>query len=220
MHISEGILSGPVLVGGAAITAVGVAVGLRKMDYEQAPKIAVLSAAFFVASLIHLPIGPSNVHMALNGLAGIILGWTAFPALLVALLLQAILFQFGGLTTLGVNTVNMALPAVACFYLFARPLQRAKRQSVLFALGFAAGSLAIILSAALMALSLWTTGKEFTAVAVTIALAHVPVMVLEGIVTASIVVFLRKASPEILRIHTWPISQEAPINELHEIHHR
>ena len=30
-----------------------------------------------------------------------ILGWAAFPAFLVALFLQAVLFQFGGLTTLG-----------------------------------------------------------------------------------------------------------------------
>ena len=201
MHISEGILSGPVLLGGAALTAAGVAAGLRKMDYEQVPKIAVLSAAFFVASLIHLPVGPSNVHMVLNGLVGIVLGMTAFPALLVALLLQAILFQFGGLTTVGVNTLNMALPAVACFYLFGRSLRRIEKQSVLFAAGFATGSLAILLSTALMALSLWTTGREFTAVAATVALAHIPVMILEGVVTGSTVVFLKRVRPEILEIH-------------------
>jgi cobalt/nickel transport system permease protein len=43
----------------------------------------VLSATFFVASLIHVPVGPSSVHLIMSGLAGLVLGWTAFPALFV-----------------------------------------------------------------------------------------------------------------------------------------
>ena len=97
MHISEGVLSPPVLVAGAALTAAGVAMGLRKMDNEKIPRVAVLTAAFFVASLIRVPLGPSSVHLILNGLLGLVLGWAAFPAILVGLALQAILFQFGGL---------------------------------------------------------------------------------------------------------------------------
>jgi cobalt/nickel transport system permease protein len=47
MHISEGVLSAPVLVTGAALTAVGVAVGLKKMDYEKIPQVAVLTSAWY-----------------------------------------------------------------------------------------------------------------------------------------------------------------------------
>ena len=112
MHISEGVLSTPVLLSGAALTVVGTAIGLKKMDYDRIPQVAVLSAAFFVASLIHVPIGPSSVHLILNGLLGLLLGWAAFPAILVGLALQALLFQYGGLIVLGVNTFNMAMPAV------------------------------------------------------------------------------------------------------------
>ncbi len=117
MHISEGVLSTPVLISGAALAVAGTTIGLKKMDYERIPQVAVLSAAFFIASLLHVPIGPSSVHLILNGLMGLLLGWVAFPAILVGLLLQAILFQYGGLTSLGVNTVTMALPAVICFFL-------------------------------------------------------------------------------------------------------
>ena len=112
MHISEGILSGPVLISSAALAFAGTAIGLRKLDYDQIAKAGMLSAAFFVASLIHVPIGPSNAHLILNGLVGILLGWAAFPAILVALILHGMFFQFGGITTLGVNTIIMALPAV------------------------------------------------------------------------------------------------------------
>jgi cobalt/nickel transport system permease protein len=80
------------------------------MEHKEVPKVAILSSVFFVASLIHVPLGPSSVHLILNGIMGVLLGWTAFPAILVALALQGVLFQFGGITTLGVNTLNMALP--------------------------------------------------------------------------------------------------------------
>ena len=58
MHISEGVLSGPVLISGGALAAVGTAIGLKKLDYDRIAQAAILSAAFFVASLIHVPIGP------------------------------------------------------------------------------------------------------------------------------------------------------------------
>ncbi len=112
MHISEGILSGPVLISGATLAAAGTAVGLKKLDYDRIAQSGILAASFFVAALIHVPVGPSSVHLILNGIVGLLLGWAAFPIILVALLLQAVLFQFGGITTLGVNTVIMALPAV------------------------------------------------------------------------------------------------------------
>ena len=108
MHISEGVLSGPVLISGGALAAAGTAIGLKKLDYDRIAQAAILSAAFFVASLIHVPIGPANAHLILNGLVGLLLGWAAFPAILVALVLQAMLFQFGGITALGVNTMIMA----------------------------------------------------------------------------------------------------------------
>jgi cobalt/nickel transport system permease protein len=120
MHISEGVLSAPVLISGAALTAVGTAIGLKKLDYEKVPQAAMLASVFFLATLVHVPVGPSAMHLVLNGLLGVILGWAAFPAILIGLALQALLFQFGGLTGLGVNTLNMALPAIICYYLFGR----------------------------------------------------------------------------------------------------
>ena len=129
MHISEGVLSGPVLFSGAALAAIGTGIGLKKLDYDQIAKAGMLSAAYFVASLIHVPIGPANAHLILNGLVGLLLGWGAFPAILVALILQGVLFQFGGITTLGVNTIIMALPAVISYLLFGRFVQKASRSA-------------------------------------------------------------------------------------------
>jgi cobalt/nickel transport system permease protein len=196
MHISEGVLSPAVLGGGAALAVVGTAIGLKKLDYEAIPRVAILSAAFFVASLIHVPVGPVGAHLVLNGLMGLLLGWIAFPAILIALFLQALLFQFGGLTVLGVNTVTMAAPAVIGFYAF-RTLLR--RQGTAAAVGaFACGAAAILLSGLLVAAALITTGQAFLEVAELVLLAHIPIMIIEGIITLFIFQFLKKVRPEML----------------------
>jgi cobalt/nickel transport system permease protein len=197
MHISEGVLSAPVLAIGAALAAAGISVGLKKMDYEKIPRVAVLSSAFFVASLIHVPIGPSNAHLVVNGINGLLLGWLCFPSIVVALVLQAILFQFGGITVLGINTVNMALPAVICYYLFSRLVNR-KQGPLSLASAFACGFVAVFLSGILVALCLVFTEKSFISVAQLIVLAHLPVMIIEGIITLFCVAFLARVKPELL----------------------
>lgn len=196
MHISEGVLSPAVLAGGAGLAVVGCAIGLKKLDYEAIPRVAILSAAFFVASLIHVPVGPVGAHLVLNGLMGLLLGWMAFPAILIALFLQALLFQFGGLTVLGVNTVTMAAPAVICFFVFRSFL---RGQGVIAALAaFSCGALAILLSGLLVATALITTGQAFLKVAELVLLAHIPIMIIEGIITLFIFQFLKKVRPEML----------------------
>jgi cobalt/nickel transport system permease protein len=200
MHISEGVLSAPVLISGAALAAVGTGIGLKKLDYDQIAKAGMLSAVFFVATLVHVPIGPSNAHLILNGLLGLLLGWGAFPAILVALVLQAVFFQFGGITTLGVNTVIMALPAILCYLIFGRLVHKSYRAAIIAT--FSCGFISVMLSGLLVALSLVFTNENFLKVSGIILGAHIPVMIIEGIVTAICVAFLRKVKPEMLP--SWP----------------
>jgi cobalt/nickel transport system permease protein len=196
MHISEGVLSGPVLISGGALAAAGTAVGLKKLDYDRIARAGILSAAFFVASLIHVPIGPANAHLILNGLVGLLLGWAAFPAILVALVLQAVLFQFGGITALGVNTIIMALPAVICYLVFSRFLH--KRPVVALSAAFACGFFSVLLGAVILGLALIFTEENFFEVAAIVIAAHIPVMIIEGVITAVCVSFLKKVQPEML----------------------
>ena len=196
MHISEGVLSAPVLVSGGVLAAAGTAIGLKKIDYDHLARVGILSATFFVASLVHVPIGPSSVHLIMNGIVGLLLGWAAFPAILVALLLQGVFFQFGGITTLGVNTIIMALPAVICFYLFA-PLLHKDRKYLLLA-GFGCGFCAVLFGGVIVGLALMFTEENFLKVAMLVVTAHIPVMIIEGIVTAFCVAFLKKVQPAML----------------------
>lgn len=198
MHISEGVLSGPVLITGGAITVIGTAVGLKNLDYDKIMTVAMLTATFFVASLIHVPIGPGNVHLILGGLMGIVLGWGCFPAILTALFLQAIFFHYGGLIVIGVNTATMALPALVCYYIF-RPwikLNGNKRKIAAFSSGF----FSILLSSIIMAVALATTDQGFLGAAKLVVAVHLPLMIIEGIITMFTILFLSKVQPEFLGI--------------------
>ncbi|MFY0662810.1 MAG: cobalt transporter CbiM [Shimia sp.] len=196
MHIVDGALSNPVVIGGAIAAAGGIAVGLKSLDIDRIPTAGVLSASFFVASLIHVPIGPSSVHLILNGLAGLLLGWAAFPALFVGLLLQAVFFGFGGLTVLGVNTFNIAMPAVLAWMIFGRLIGRGSpvQGAVWGGLG---GAFAIAATTLFVAVSLALTGDEFLPAAKLVFFAHIPVMVIEAVLTGFAVLLARKVKPEL-----------------------
>ena len=183
MHISEGVLSPAVLGAGAVLAAAGIVIGLRKLDYDRLMTVAILAAAFFVGSLIHVPIGPSSVHLILNGLLGMLLGWAAF--------------QYGGITVLGVNTFNMAFPAVVCYYAFRPMLLKSARQRIVGA--FCCGALSVAGAGLLTALSLSFSDEGFLRTAQILFLAHIPVMIVEGVITALAVSFIAKVRPEILQ---------------------
>ena len=199
MHIADGILPTSVLATGAVVAAVGVGYGVWKTDPDRVPRAAVLSSAFFVVSLIPVPVplAGTSAHLILNGLMGIVLGWAAFPAIAIALLLQAVFFQYGGPTTLGVNIMNMALPALVCHYVFSAIVRNGKDRLASLA-GFGAGVFSILLALVLWGACLYTGGEAFGAVILVGMIAHVPVMFVEGLVTASAVTFLRKVRPEVL----------------------
>jgi cobalt/nickel transport system permease protein len=200
VHISDGVLSPTVIAAGWAATAILLTLTLwrskrREEPLEQIPKISILTAAFFVASLIHISLGPTSVHLILNGLLGVLLGTLAYPAIFVGLILQAFLFQHGGITVIGVNTFNVGIPALIVAFIFKKGYSAGVNPSVL---GIICGGLATLITALLMALVLVTTGEEFTEVAYAAIAAHAPIMIVEALVTGSVVGFLLKVKPEML----------------------
>ena len=196
MHIADGVLPTVVSLGSYLAGAGLVAWSARRTKTEELPKVAVVSAAFFVASLIHLPFGPTSVHLLIPGLAGVLLGSSAFLAIALGLLLQSLLFQFGGLTALGANTLMMGIPALFCGWLFARFRGRAGARQAL--LGGVVGALGTGLAALLLALLLLSGGEDFFGVAKIALAAHLPVFIIEGVVSFFTIGFLVKVKPELL----------------------
>lgn len=197
MHISEGVLSAPVLITGIVGTAVLAAATMRKMDLEEIPKVSVITSVFFVSSLIHVPIGVTSVHLILNGLVGVILGWRAFPAVLVGLVLQAILFGHGGVTVIGVNSLMMGGGALIAYIVWKQRYHFSfKRREFIF--GALAGATGVGISGIVLAVALATTGEAFHAVAGAVLLAHIPIIIIEAGVVGACAEFLSRVKPEIL----------------------
>jgi cobalt/nickel transport system permease protein len=196
MHISDGVLPISVAIGSYAVSGALVFWSARRTRNEELPKLAVVTAAFFVASLIHLPIGAVSVHLILPGLTGALLGPPAFLSIGLGLLLQSLLFQFGGLTALGANALMMGLPALACGWIFQRWKGTGRlRQSVV---GGIAGALGTVLAALVLAALLVTGGEDFFGVTKIALIAHLPVVAVEGLVSAFTVGFLARVKPELL----------------------
>jgi cobalt/nickel transport system permease protein len=112
IHISDGILSGPWVIGGFVLASALALVGSWRIQDEEIPRIALMTAAFFVASLIRVPVPPTSVHLFFNGLVGVVLGWRAALAIPIGLFLQAALMGHGGFTSLGINSCVMGIPAL------------------------------------------------------------------------------------------------------------
>jgi cobalt/nickel transport system permease protein len=91
----------------------------------------------------------------------------------------------------------MAVPAVVCFLLLNRYARSATPFIAMLA-AFACGALAIVLSGLMVAACLVFSEESFREAAQIVLLAHIPVMVAEGVLTALIIGFLRKVKPEVL----------------------
>lgn len=194
-HIPDGILSLPVVAGGAVACGAALWVSLRRLASEKVPHAAVLGAAFFVSSTISFPVGPSSVHLMLSCVMGILLGSAVIPALFVALLLQSIFFGLGGLLALGVNTINIAVPALfagsAFYWLKGRVSENAR---ALLAAPLAA--MAVISTGALVFFSLLLSGSEYLPAAAVMMATYLPLALLEAVIAVVIIRFLMKVAPE------------------------
>ena len=180
MHIPDGVLSLPVLAGGGLVTAAALAKALPSVSEAALPKVAVVSALFFVVSLISVPVGPTSVHLVLSTLMGLVLGWAAVPAVFIGLVLQAVFFGFGGLTTLGVTTATIALPALCWAMVFRGAIARSDSATRRGALAALAAGLSIATSAGLVIAVLGFSDPHYLASAPFVAATYLPLLAARG----------------------------------------
>jgi cobalt/nickel transport system permease protein len=258
VHISDGVLYWPICLSGFALMILFLGVGLRSLrpanansPEEPTTWTALLTAAFFVASLIHVKLGPSSVHLLLNGLVGLVLGRRACLAIPIGVALQAFLLGHGGISTIGINSCIMLVPALLarplyqyCMYSFlagfkemglallclffpgafallppaivlSRLLARGWNLGIIFVSGFVVGSFAVLLTALLTSLVLVRGGEEdWTAIAILLMTAHLPIALIEGVIVGFTCSFLEKVRPQLLPGFSRPNYSACEMSEL------
>ncbi|VTT97435.1 cobalamin biosynthesis protein : Cobalamin (Vitamin B12) biosynthesis CbiM protein OS=Methanosalsum zhilinae (strain DSM 4017 / NBRC 107636 / OCM 62 / WeN5) GN=Mzhil_1936 PE=4 SV=1: CbiM [Gemmataceae bacterium] len=198
VHLSDGAMSVPWVAAGWVGLALLLVPALWRLREEDVPRIGVLSAAFFVGSSIHVPLAvvPTSVHLILNGLVGVVLSRRAPLAITVGLLLQYLLLAHGGLTTLGLNACIITVPAVlagAAYPVLARAGVPPFGRGAVLGAGAAAGAVALNFAALLLG-----GAEDWQLLARLVLLAHLPVVVVEGVLLGVVVRYVEKVKPEML----------------------
>ncbi len=194
MHLADGVLSTPVIIATYGASIGSLAISAKGIEDEDIPKISLMSATFFAASLISIPVPPTSVHPLLCGLIGIILGKRAALAFFPALLLQALLFKHGGITSLGANTIMLFIPAYISYLLYNKlPIKKD-----LIRAGFV-GAVSVIMTVIILIILLALTDQrfaqgDFSVVKIAIV-GHLPILIGESIITGFAVQFIEKNKP-------------------------
>lgn len=212
MHIPDGFVPPQLCIVGYGLSGLITWQCLRHINRHpdptaQMPKASLLAAAFFVASSIQIPLPPMSLHLVLSGLLGAVLGPYAFLAILIGLFFQALFLGHGGFSTLGLNALIIGVPALVGYGIFQlqRWLPRSLGTSARYGLsGFLAGAVGMVLAVTIfIGLLLFTVPVGFDvaterAALWTLGIAHGPLVIIEGIFTALLVIFLQRTKPELL----------------------
>jgi cobalt/nickel transport system permease protein len=212
MHISEGILPLNWAVLWFAVAAPFVAYGLYRLkkmshtDIAFKPLVGVMAAMVFIISCMPIPVPTVGTcsHPCGTGMSAILLG-PPISILIstVALLIQALFLSHGGLSTWGANIVSMGVMGSFAGYGTFRAL-RALRVNMGVA-GFFAGLFAdwaTYLGTSVMLASGIKGSDPFMPIFIKIAISFIPTQlplgILEGALTAGMVVLLSKRRPDLL----------------------
>lgn len=212
MHISEGILPFNWAVFWFAVAAPFVAFGLYRLkklsavDLSFKPLVGLMAAAVFIISCMPIPVPTAGTcsHPCGTGMSAILLGpWISILIAAVALLIQALFLSHGGLSTWGANIVSMGIMGSFAGYLTFRAL-RSMRINLAVA-GFAAGLFTdwATYFATSAELASGIRGDSpflplFWKIIIAFIPTQLPLGILEGAMTAGMIVLLYRKRPDLL----------------------
>lgn len=208
LHIPDGFLSLPVslVTWAIAIALIAISLGQVQNEYQERtiPLMGVCAAFIFAAQMINFPIpGGTSGHLLGGTLAGALLGpWAGTLVMVVVFIVQAALFQDGGLTVLGANIFNMGLIGTfAGYYLY-----KAVRSAMGFnswrgaATGLAVASwTSVVIAALVCAVQLALSGTvPFNVAVPSMLFWHVLIGIGEALITVAAVGYVWRTRPEMM----------------------
>ncbi|WP_428024922.1 cobalt transporter CbiM [Arcobacter sp.] len=197
MHIADGVLTPVITIAVSTLSLIALIKAIKELKNEEITLTAVASAMFFIASFIHIPFGITQIHLILLGVIGILIGWSSFVSIFIALLLQALLLGYGGVASLGVNLFIMATPAIIVYYLYNFDLFKKLNDKIKF---FLVGFIGTFFATLFLTLILYFSKEEYSYAAYTIFSVNIITMIIEGIVSMFLLLFIKKVYPKILKV--------------------
>lgn len=206
LHIPDGFLSLPIILLTWVLAIALIAISLNRVqeDYQEraVPLMGVCAAFIFAAQMINFPIpGGTSGHLLGGTFAGVLLGpWAGTLVVTVVFIVQATLFQDGGLTVLGANIVNMGLIGTFGGYYLYRTIRyalgRDSFRGMIVGTAIAAWT-SVVVAAIIVAFQLAISGT----VPLTVALSamtfwHVMIGIGESIITVIAVTYIWRTRPD------------------------
>jgi len=210
MHIPDGLMD-PIIFGTAwilslIVIAISIRVTNKRLDKNQIPLMAILGAAIFVGQMLNFPIGGGTTgHLVGAAMAAVFLGpFAGMIVITVILIIQCLLFGDGGVTALGLNTLNMAIIGCLVGWYVYRIFPLKYRKAGIFIASWLAVFLGALACSAQLALSYKISGGAYGisgAIAFPTMLGyHAIIGVGEAIITVGIISFVSHVSPEMLKM--------------------
>ena len=206
-HIPDGFLSTQVLVGTTGLSATALTVAGHRarevLGEREAPVLGAATAFIFAAQMLNFPLGiGASAHLLGGTLAAILFGpWVGMLVLFAVLLVQALLFQDGGIAALGANTLNMAVIGVGSGWLLFRwgqTLTTGGRRGTLVAAGVAACCSTTLVGVAVTAELVASGLAPLKPVLMLLGGGHVLVGLAEGALTAGILGMVLRSRPDLV----------------------
>ncbi len=210
MHIPDGFVNTGTSVVTWLASAGGIGYAVRRVNQElnerQVPLMGVTAAFIFAAQMMNFTVvGGTSGHLLGGALAAILLGpWAGSLVLTSVLVVQALLFQDGGLLALGANIFNMAIVGVLVGWLVYSGLKRllGDRTWSTMASGFAAAWLSVVIASLMAAAELAISGTlAWTVSLPAMGSVHALIGIGEGLITVGVLAFLRVTRPDLLALH-------------------
>jgi cobalt/nickel transport system permease protein len=211
MHMADALLSPA--IGGTMWAATAAIIGYSSRevrlaaDDSRVPLMGVLGAFVFTAQMINftIPATGSSGHLGGGLLLAILLGpHAAFLCIASVLAIQALFFADGGLLALGANIVNLGFfPCFVAYPLLYKPLAGASPTPgrIVFAsvvagvVGLQLGAIGVVVETAASGIA----ALPFAKFLLLMLPIHLAIGLVEGLVTAAVVNFVRQADPSLLQ---------------------
>jgi cobalt/nickel transport system permease protein len=207
MHIPDGFLSLPVSAASGAISIGGLSLAIRhvqkRFQDRTVPLMGVMAAFIFAAQMFNFPIaGGTSGHLLGGVLAAVIVGpFAASVVLTCVLIVQCLLFQDGGLLTLGANVLNMAIIGTWAGWAVFAAIKKIIPRSLGMRIGVFLGAwLSVVTASAMAAIELGLSGTAtMSVVLMAMVSVHAVIGIAEGVITVLIISFLERVKPELIQ---------------------